>query len=325
MSTSPTSSSASKSRRVLISGSVAYDNLLVFEGRFKDHILPDHLHRLSVSFVTPQLKREFGGCAANIAYNLRLLGGEPVVLAAVGSDGTEYLEHMRGMGIDVSQVLQLGDSYTPQCFITTDLDSNQFTAFHPGAMSEAHRVEVNPALPAAFGIVGPNGFDAMLAHARGFREAQVPFIFDPGQGMPMFDGTALRRAMDGAAVITVNDYEAQMMAEKLGCTEADLPALAPVVIITRGADGSDVFLSGMRHHVPVAAATKVVDPTGCGDAYRGGLLFGAAQGWPWLKSAQLGSVLGAIKIESQGPQNHRPSREQIAERFRATYDLPLFD
>lgn len=312
------------SRRILISGSIAYDNILVFEGRFKDHILPDRVHMLSVSFLTPQLRREFGGCAANIAYNLRLLGGEPVILGAVGKDGSFYLARLRSLGVDVEPVLQLEDAFTPQCFITTDLDDNQFTAFHPGAMSRAHESRVEAALPAVFGIVGPNGRDAMLSHAAGLREAGVPFIFDPGQGMPMFDGDDLRQMIDGCTAITVNDYESKMMADKLGMPETELPSLAKVLIVTRGGEGSDLYVDGGKQHVPAAPITKAVDPTGCGDAYRGGLLYGLAEGWSWLKSAQLGSVMGAMKIEHHGPQNHEIDRAVVAERFQRAYGAPLF-
>ncbi len=310
--------------RILVSGSIAYDNIMVFEGRFKEHILPDRVHMLSVSFLTPQLKREFGGCAANIAYNVQLLGGQAAILGAVGKDGDDYLDRLRGFGIDLDAVVRLEEVYTAQCFITTDLDANQITAFHPGAMSSAHLSEVAKAGEAAIGIVGPNGYDAMLAHAEGFRARGIPFIFDPGQGLPMFDGAAIRRMIDGATAITVNDYEADMMAAKLGCDERELTSLAPVVIITRGAEGSDVYVDGARttvQAVPIAAAH---DPTGCGDAYRGGLLYGRSQGWDWIRSARLGSVMGAIKIEHHGPQNHQPDRDEIARRYQQVFGEPLF-
>lgn len=313
------------SRRILVSGSIAYDNIMVFEGKFKDHILPERVHMLSVSFLTPQLKREFGGCAANIGYNLRLLGGEPALLAAVGSDGGDYLKRLEAFGVDVSAVVRSDDVYTAQCFITTDLDANQFTAFHPGAMSQAHLSDVGKVLPAAFGIVGPNGYDAMMAHAKAFRENKLPFIFDPGQGLPMFDGPALRQMLDGASVITVNDYESTLLADKLGCPEAELASLAKVLIVTRGAEGSDLYVDGVKTVVPVAPISKAVDPTGCGDAYRGGLLYGLAMGWSWLKCARLGSVMGAIKIEHNGPQNHSPSREVIAQRYQQVFGETLFD
>ncbi len=312
-------------RRVLISGSVAYDNIMVFEGHFKDHILADRVHMLNVSFLTPRMTREFGGCAANIAFNLRALGGEPVILATVGRDGDDYLSRLAAMGIDVSQMLRLDDTYTPQCFITTDLSDNQITAFHPGAMSFAHQVDARRALPAAWGIVGPNGKDAMIEHARGLRDSKVPFVFDPGQGLPMFDGGELRGLLEGASALTVNDYESKMLADRTGLTETQLAALVDVMIVTCGAEGSQLHRGGVVTHVAAAPIGKAVDPTGCGDAYRGGLLYGLSHGWDWLKSARLGSVLGAMKIEHSGPQNHGPTRDKVAQRYEATWNEPLFD
>lgn len=305
--------------RVLISGSIAYDTIMVFDGHFKDHILPDRVHMLNVSFLTLELKRVFGGCASNIAYNLKMLGGEPLILGAVGHDGDDYLDRLRGFGIDVSHVLRIADSFTAQAFITTDLADNQITAFHPGAMSFAHLSKPANALPAAFGIVGPNGKDAMIQHAAAFRAHHVPYIFDPGQGLPMFSGAELLDMLQGARAITVNDYESKMLADKTGLSEPQLAAHVEVMLVTRGAEGSTLHQSGKSTAIAPVAIGKAVDPTGCGDAYRGGLLFGLANGMSWLDSAQLGSVLGAIKIEHQGPQNHAIDKNEVTRRYQQAY------
>ena len=306
-------------QRVLISGSVAFDTIMVFDGQFRDHILPERTHMLNVAFLTPRLKREFGGCAANIAYNLKALGGEPVILATVGHDGGAYVERLGGLGIDVSCVQRLDDQYTAQAFITTDLDDNQIIAFHPGAMSFAHRVGVPGALPACFGIVAPNGKEAMIEHAAGFAAAGVPFLFDPGQGLPMFDGAQLRELVDAATAVAVNDYEAAMLCERTGWTEAQVAARVKALIVTRGGEGSTLHHGGRVEAIPPAPATKALDPTGCGDAYRGGLLHGLSCGLGWPVAARLGSVLGAMKIEHLGPQNHRVDRDAVARRYRAVY------
>jgi adenosine kinase len=308
------------SRRVLISGSVAFDTIMVFDGHFKEHILPERVHMLNVSFLTPRLKREAGGCAANIAYNLSLLGGEPAILAAVGEDGADYVRQLAGRNIDVSQVKVLKDFYTPQAFITTDLSDNQITAFHPGAMGEAHQADAARLAPAAWGIVSPNGKQAMIDHARQYAELKIPAIFDPGQGLPMFSGDELRSLIATTSAVTVNDYEFSMICEKTGWSEAELAAAAGVLIVTRGGDGSHLYLDGKGVEVIKAAPiVKAIDPTGCGDAYRGGLLYGLAEGWDWPKAAKLGSVMGAIKIESQGPQNHAPDRDAVSRRFAEAY------
>jgi adenosine kinase len=305
-------------QRVLISGSVAYDTIMVFDGHFKDHILPDRVHMLNVSFLAPSLKREFGGCAANIAYNLAMLGGAPAVLAAVGRDGAEYVQRLAAFGIDTSGILQVDEQYTAQAFITTDLADNQITAFHPGAMASAHLVAV-PAGPAAWGIVAPNGKDAMLRHAAEFAERRIPWIFDPGQAMPLFDGGELRRMIELADAVAVNDYECQLLADKSGWDEHAIAAKVQALVVTRGAEGSTVHAAGAVHAVAPVPIQAAVDPTGCGDAYRGGLLYGLASGMGWVDAARLGSVLGALKIEQSGPQNHRFDRAAVAERFRTTY------
>lgn len=306
-------------RRVLISGSVAYDTIMVFEGHFKDHILADRVHMINVAFLTPTLKREFGGCAANIAYSLKGLGGEPVILATVGRDGDEYLSRLKTLGVTAEHVVRLDEQYTAQAFITTDLSDNQITAFHPGAMGAAHQVSAVAALPAAFGIVAPNGKDAMLRHAREFREHSVPFLFDPGQGLPMFDGDELRELIGGCTAVAVNDYEAGMLAQKTGWSEAQIAARVTAMIVTRGAEGSTVYCGGRRTDIAPASIARAVDPTGCGDAYRAGLLYGLSEGWPWEDAARLGSVMGAIKIERRGPQNHTVDRHEVATRFERAY------
>lgn len=307
------------SRRVLISGSVAYDTIMVFEGHFKDHILADRVHMLNVAFLTPRLKREFGGCAANIAYNLRLLGGEPVILASVGHDAGDYLRRIADMGIDTSHVVHLDDHFTAQAFITTDLADNQIIAFHPGAMSQAHRVCATDAMPAALGIVAPNGKEAMIRHAREFRDRGLPFVFDPGQGLPMFDASELRDLITAATAVTVNDYEARMLFERTGWNEAHVAERVKALIVTLGGEGSQLWSAGRCQTVAACRIAQALDPTGCGDAYRGGLLYGVAQGWDWLRAARLGSVLGAVKIERQGAQNHQFDREEIASRYELAY------
>ena len=305
--------------RVLISGSVAYDTIMVFEGRFKDHILPDRVHMLNVSFLAPHLKREYGGCAANIAYNLKGLGGSPVVLATVGRDAGDYLARLETLGIDTAHIERLDDHYTAQAFITTDLDDNQINAFHPGAMSQAHRVSVQRALPGGFGIVAPNGKEAMIRHAQAFRAAGVPFVFDPGQGLPMFSGDELRALIDGAAAVAVNDYESGVLVERTGWTEAQIASRVQALIVTLGAEGSQLWTGGECVRIPPCPVSRAVDPTGCGDAFRAGLLYVMARGGRWIDGARLGSVMGALKIEHQGPQNHPIDRDLVACRYAAVY------
>ncbi len=307
------------SRRILISGSVAYDTIMVFEGHFKDHILADRVHMLNVAFLTPRLKREFGGCAANIAFSLGQLGAQPVILATVGHDADEYLRRIRDLGLETAHIARLDDEFTAQAFITTDLADNQIIAFHPGAMSQAHRIRASGALPAALGIVAPNGKDAMLQHAREFRDAGLPFVFDPGQGLPMFDGSELRDLIDAATAVTVNDYESRMLCERTGWSEREIGSRVQALIVTLGGDGSQVWTGAGSAPVAACPIEQAVDPTGCGDAYRSGLLYGVANGWDWHKAARLGSVLGAVKIEQQGAQNHTFTREGIAIRYEAAY------
>ncbi|HVL55432.1 MAG TPA: carbohydrate kinase family protein [Burkholderiaceae bacterium] len=310
-------------KRVLISGSVAFDTIMVFDGFFKDHILPDRVHMLNVSFLTPRLKREFGGCAANIAYNLSQLGGQPAILAAVGHDGADYVQRLAQLGVDTRAIARFDDQFTAQAFITTDLADNQITAFHPGAMGAAHHVGVAGSQPAAWGIVAPNGKQAMLRHAAEFAEQRIPFLFDPGQGLPMFGGDELRELISRATGVAVNDYECGLLTEKTGWSERKIAETVQALIVTRGAEGSVLHESGRTHAIPAAPIARAVDPTGCGDAYRAGLLYGLAEGHGWLQSARLGSVLGAIKIEHQGPQNHAIDRDDVARRFREAYGTTL--
>ena len=292
---------------VLICGSLAFDTITNFPGRFSQQIMPDKVHILNVSFLVPTMRREFGGCAGNIAYTLQLLGGQPLVMAALGNDGGDYLKRLQGWGLDTSQVLQAGDTYTAQCMIITDQDNNQITAFHPGAMQLAHNTTVPMSRgDITLGIIAPDGRDAMLSHAAQLAVAKIPFVFDPGQGLPMFDGDELRAFVAQATWVAVNDYEAAMLCERLGMT-LDALSLEPNlqgVIVTLGAQGCDLWRAGERTHVPGVAATEVLDPTGCGDAFRGALLHGLSLGWTLERCVALGNQVGALKIAQRGGQNH---------------------
>ena len=304
---------------ILICGSIAFDSIMVFQGRFKDHILPEKVHILNVAFLVPQLRREYGGTAGNIAYSLKLLGGEPMPMATVGADSAAYLERFEKLGIDLRHLREIEDAYTAQAFITTDLDDNQITAFHPGAMSFAHLNEVPADGSVKLGIVAPDGRDGMLAHAEQFAALDIPFIFDPGQGLPMFGAEELRRFLHLASYAVFNDYEAQLVAERTGSSIAELARTVSALIVTRGGEGSDIHLNGRVLHIPAAKTARIVDPTGCGDAYRAGLLYGLANGMDWESTGRLGAVLGALKIEHAGAQNHHLSCDGIAERFRESF------
>ena len=289
----------------LICGSLAFDTITVFPGRFAQQILPDQLHILNVSFLVPTLRREFGGCAGNIAYTLRHLGGEPLVMAAVGADGAGYLERLRSWGASTEFVRVEADSYTAQAIIITDTDNNQITAFHPGAMQSAHLTAVPPRQDIRVAIIAPDGREAMLAHAAQLAEAGIAFVFDPGQGLPMFDGAELKRFIAQATWVTVNDYEARMLCERTGETLASLSrSHLRGVVVTLGADGCDVWQRGECMHVAGTPATEVVDPTGCGDAFRGALLYGLERDWPLQRCVELGNRVGALKIACRGGQNH---------------------
>jgi adenosine kinase len=291
----------------LICGSLAFDTITNFNGRFAQQILPEQVHILNVSFLVPTLRREYGGCAGNIAYNLKLIGGEPVVLAAIGSDGGDYLARMDNLGIDRSSVRVEAEHYTAQAIIITDADNNQITAFHPGAMGQAHLSAVPSRRDLAIGIVAPDGREAMLAHAEQLHAAGVPFIFDPGQQLPMFDGAELRQFVQRAAWVALNDYEAQMLCDRMGTTLENLSLYSSVrgVVVTLAAEGCDVWQQGQVSRVSGVTATEVLDPTGCGDAFRAGLLFGLERGWSLARCAALGNRLGALKISCRGGQNHR--------------------
>jgi adenosine kinase len=308
----------------LICGSVAYDTIMVFRDRFKNHILPDQLHILNVAFLVPDMRREFGGCAGNIAYTLKMLGGEPLIMATVGDDYQPYSERLDRLGISQRHVRRVSGTFTAQAFITTDLDDNQITAFHPGAMNHAHENHVQQAADATLGIVAPDGRDGMLQHAREYSEAGIPFIFDPGQGLPMFSGEELLQFVRLAEYVTVNDYEAQMLQERTGRTVEELAKLVKAVVVTLGARGSLVYTGGSTLEIASVQAREVVDPTGCGDAFRAGLLYGLAAGFDWPTTGRLASLLGAIKIACRGGQNHCFTRDEIAQRYRDAYGSPIW-
>jgi len=309
--------------RTLICGSLAYDNIMVFNGRFKEHILPEQIHILNVAFLVPDLRREFGGCAGNIGYNLKLLGGDPLIMGTVGDDSEPYVYRLDRLGLARDFVRQVPGTYTAQAFITTDLDDNQITAFHPGAMNHSHLNRIERGLDAGLAIVAPDGRDGMLQHARELVAAGIPFVFDPGQGLPMFSGDEVLAFLADASYLAVNDYEGKMVEEKTGRSLADLARLVQAVIVTRGAEGSTIFADGRRYDIPSVKAPEIVDPTGCGDAYRAGLLYGISQGWDWQKTGQLASLMGSLKIGSRGGQNHQATREEIGKRYRAAFGADL--
>lgn len=295
----------------VICGSLAFDTIMTFEGRFADQILPDQLHILNVSFLVPSLRRDFGGCAGNIAYSLNALGGTALPMATLGSDGGDYLERLRSLGISTEFVRQVSDSFTAQAMIMNDRDNNQITAFHPGAMQQAHltRVEARPDI--RLGIVAPDGREAMLQHAEQFRAADIPFVFDPGQGLPMFDGKELAHFVDLASWVVVNDYEGKMLSQRTGWSLAEISARVRGLVVTLAAEGCEIWTGGEREHVPGVTPTAVVEPTGCGDAWRGALLYGLEQGWPLAQCAALGNRIGALKIAQRGPQNYEVDRQAL--------------
>lgn len=303
----------------LITGSIAYDTIMVFPDRFRNHLLADQLHILNVCFLTPEMRREFGGTAGNIAYNLKLLGDEPVVMATVGEDIAPYLERLRSLGIGTTHLKTVSGQFTAQAFITTDLDDNQITAFHPGAMNFAHENHITRALGAQLAIIAPDGKEGMLQHARECAEAGIATMFDPGQGLPMFSGPDLTRFIEAAQYVAVNDYEGKLLEERTGKRLEQLAQRVTALVCTLGAKGSLIIAGGQRHEIPCVEASAVVDPTGCGDAYRAGLLYGIAHGWDWPSTGRLAALLGAIKVAQRGAQNHRTSREDIEARFRRVF------
>ena len=305
--------------KALICGSLAFDTIMVFGDRFAKHILPDKIHMLNVSFLVPQLRREFGGCAGNIAYNLGLLGDVAYPMATVGRDFGPYREWMARAGVPADHVRVIDAELTAQAFITTDLDDNQITAFHPGAMQHAHENRVSDASDIAIGIVAPDGREGMIQHAAQFAAARIPFIFDPGQGLPMFSGEELARFVGQATWVTVNDYEWQLLQQKTGWNVRELTQRVAALIVTRGAAGSVIHTRDGEIAIPCAPAAAVVDPTGCGDAYRAGLIHGLLHGLDWLSTGHIASLMGAIKVESRGTQNHRFTRAEFDARLASAF------
>lgn len=304
---------------ILVCGSVAYDNIMVFGDRFKNHILPEQIHILNVSFLVPELRRDFGGCAGNIAYNLNLLGAEALIVATVGDDAADYRRRLEHLGLRQDFVRHVPGTYTAQAFITTDTDDNQITAFHPGAMMYSHENDVRKAAGAQLGIVSPDGRDGMLRHVEGFAEIGVPCMFDPGQALPILSGDELLRCLKLARYCTVNDYEARLMCDKTGHAIETLAAEVDALAVTLGGEGSRIYADGEVFEIPVVKAAALVDPTGCGDAYRAGLLYGIEKGWDWLVCGRLAAVMGAIKIGHRGGQNHHPARRDIEAAYRAAF------
>ncbi len=307
----------------LICGSIAFDTVMVFHGRFRDHILPDRIHLLNVSFLVPSLRRNFGGCAGNIAYNLALLGGAGAPMATVGHDFAPYGNWLRVRSVDLAHVRTVEHEYTAQAFITTDLDDNQLTAFHPGAMSQSHLNRVPDGAGITLGIVAPDGRDGMVQHAAQFAEAGIPLLFDPGQGLPMFDGPELLDFIAKATWIAVNDYEGQLLAERTGLPLGEVARRVRALIVTRGAEGSVIHADGREIRIPAVRPEAVVDPTGCGDAYRAGLVFGLQNGLDWETTGRVASLMGAIKIAHAGTQHHRFTRDEFEDRFRAAFGRAL--
>jgi adenosine kinase len=307
----------------LICGSMAYDTIMVFKDQFKKHILPEQIHILNVAFLVPEMRREYGGCAGNIAYNLHLLGGKPLIMATVGDDFAPYARRLEKLGIAQTHIRHVPDSFTGQAFITTDLDDNQITAFHPGAMSFSEQNKVSDAGGVTLGIVSPDGRTGMIEHAEQFVEAGIPFVFDPGQGMPMFSGPDLLRFIDQASYVTVNDYEARMLEEKTGKKLSEIARSVQALIVTLGADGSLIYADGQEYAIPTPRPAAVVDPTGCGDAYRAGLLHGIGHGWDWASTGRLASLMGSLKIASRGGQNHLHTRAEIKDLFHQHFGFSV--
>jgi adenosine kinase len=309
-------------KNALICGSIAFDTIMVFDDRFSNHILPDKIHRLSVSFLVPQLRREFGGCAGNIAYNLKLLGDVGYPMATVGRDFAPYRDWMSQTGVPTDYVRVIESEHCAQCFITTDLENNQITAFHPGAMQQSHVNRVADAKDIGLGIVAPDGRDGMIQHAQQFAAAGIPFIFDPGQGLPMFGGDELKHFIDQATWVAVNDYEWELLQQKTGWKAADVLGKVKALIVTRGAEGSVIHTPEGQIEIPCAKPQAVVDPTGCGDAYRAGLLHGLLHGLDWRTTGRIASLMGALKIECRGTQNHRFTAAEFQNRLRQSFGGP---
>jgi adenosine kinase len=310
--------------RILICGSIALDTIMVFPDRFSRHILPDQTHMLSVSFQIGEMRREWGGTAGNIAYNLKGLGGAPVLMAAIGDDGGDYTKRLADLGIDCDGLRHVTGSYTAQAYIITDLDDNQITAFHPGAMNHSHLNNVADVQNVALGIVAPDGRDGMVQHVRQFAAAKIPFVFDPGQGMPLFSGPELVEMIDAAEYVAVNEYEGRLLAERTGLTLDDIASRVDALVVTMGGDGSRIYTGGSVLEIAAIKAPALVDPTGCGDAYRAGLLYGIAHQWDWQRTGRLATLLGSIKIGSRGGQNHAVDRSALAEIYDRHFGAPLW-
>jgi adenosine kinase len=303
----------------LICGSLAFDTIMSFHGRFSEALLADQLHKINVAFLVPSIRREYGGCAGNIAYNLKLLNGDPLIMATIGQDGAPYLDRLDTLGISARAIRTIDSSYTAQAFITTDADNNQITAFHPGAMSFSHHNRVADAEKPALAIIAPDGRDGMLQHAKDCAELNIPFIFDPGQGLPMFSGPELESFIELATYVAVNDYEAELLTERTGLGLGRIAERVSALIVTRGEQGAQIFTHDQQFEIPCVKADAVVDPTGCGDAFRAGLLFGLTKGMDWSTTGRLASLMGAVKIASQGGQNHAPSTTEIGDRFQQAF------
>ncbi len=299
----------------LICGSMAFDTIMSFHGRFSEALLADQLHKINVAFLVPGIRREFGGCAGNIAYNLKLLNGDPLIMATLGKDGGTYVERLDKLGISRRCIRHIDDAYTAQAFITTDADSNQITAFHPGAMGSSHLNKIQDAGKVKIAIVAPDGRDGMIEHAEDCARLGVPFIFDPGQGLPMFSGEELTHFIELATYVAVNDYEAELLTERTGLSLEQIAERVSALIVTRGEQGAEIYTSNERFDIPVVGVDKVVDPTGCGDAFRAGMLYGLTHDMDWMTIGRLSSLMGSIKIASQGGQNHTPTLAEIQERF----------
>ena len=303
----------------LICGSLAFDTIMSFHGRFSEALLADQLHKINVAFLVPGIRREYGGCAGNIAYNLKLLGGDPLIMATIGQDGAPYLERLKKQGISTRCIRSFDDAYTAQAFITTDADNNQITAFHPGAMGNSHHNKISEAGDVKLAIVAPDGRDGMIEHARDCAAAKIPFIFDPGQGLPMFSGPELVDFIELATYVAVNDYEAELLTERTGLSLPQISERVAALVVTRGEQGAEIFTAEVRFDIPVVNVDDVVDPTGCGDAFRAGMLFGLTRSMDWMTIGRLASLMGAIKIASQGGQNHAPTRDTIEDRFEQAF------
>ncbi|MHB1174626.1 MAG: carbohydrate kinase family protein [Sulfuriferula sp.] len=307
----------------LICGSLAFDSIMVFQDHFKNHILPEKIHILNVSFLVPEMRREYGGCAGNIAYNLKLLGGDPLIMATCGDDFAPYATRLDDLDIARTHIRSVPGSFTAQAFITTDLSDNQITAFHPGAMNQSHLNQVTDATGVTLGIISPDGRDGMLQHAEQFHTANIPFIFDPGQGMPMFNGEELVHFVELADYVTLNDYEAELLQTRTGKSLDELAQQVRALIVTRGELGSSIHAEGSVIEIPCARPAAVVDPTGCGDAYRAGLLYGIEKGMDWATTGRLASLMGALKIARQGAQNHQHSRDEIGALFHSQFGYAM--